>query len=543
MPHGTDLPTGAWSALLVGHQWPGAASVTALSAAADQRSEGGRGLHSYADLIGSINAGSLIHQDGATAESLRALFSRGEDHARALAEKQGAKHRSYGSAIRSVEALRHDLAEIASNGNAAIRTIQESDAPVAAKVTAIVDIVAQANTDANLKAASCIGDIHAATQSVLDHDGTGTSARAFAMAHGFDADSHRRSPSVDAIRQRVHQRLDPDARAEARTPFPASAVPLVTSGPIPDAAPADAPAKLPAPLEHSDSSNPAIPAPAGKPVTRAVTPPPVAAAAARGPMPGYGADLRTSAPAPASPSVTPSATAVSAPVSQANLSTALGPVVRRTIATAPSPIAPAELTERASPATRLRRLVEAVARQQPRLAWAVGDRVDGSTVLATDLAGGWIPPDIQIPAGVILFAPGQSDCLDDCVAVANYSPGQQISPDFGDPIPISTHARDCPPVEDLGWELVQATRWRDGLPRLAHTLARATAGATGFPDAELTLLSEHLHNTAGRVLAGYPGAVDVADLGNWQLLSALAAFATGENSLADYHFAWFRARS
>ena len=235
MPHGTDLPPGGWSALLVGHQWPAAASLAALRAAAAQRSDGGLELHSYADLIGSITAGSLIHQDGVTAESLRALFSRGEDHARTLAEKQGAKHRSYDSAIRSVEALRADLAELASSGNAAIHEVAESDAPVAAKVTAIVDIITQANTDANVKAASCVGNIHAATQSVLDLDATGASARAFAMSHGYDIDLHRCSPAPDAIRQRVHQHLDrqhsgaADSDAEAGAPFPESAAAVIVA--------------------------------------------------------------------------------------------------------------------------------------------------------------------------------------------------------------------------------------------------------------------------------------------------------------------------
>ena len=47
---------------------------------------------------------------------------------------------------------------------------------------------------------------------------------------------------------------------------------------------------------------------------------------------------------------------------------------------------------------RLQRIVDAVARQESRLAWAAGDRPDDTTVLLTDLADGWIPPGIEIPA-------------------------------------------------------------------------------------------------------------------------------------------------
>ena len=40
---------------------------------------------------------------------------------------------------------------------------------------------------------------------------------------------------------------------------------------------------------------------------------------------------------------------------------------------------------------QLLRLVQFVARQEPGLRWAVGNRENGTTVLVTDLAHGWIP--------------------------------------------------------------------------------------------------------------------------------------------------------
>ncbi|HZE16039.1 MAG TPA: DUF5632 domain-containing protein [Mycobacterium sp.] len=54
---------------------------------------------------------------------------------------------------------------------------------------------------------------------------------------------------------------------------------------------------------------------------------------------------------------------------------------------------------------RLLRLVKFVARQEPGLRWAVGNREDGTTVLVSDLAHGWIPCGITLPAAVRLLEP------------------------------------------------------------------------------------------------------------------------------------------
>jgi hypothetical protein len=53
----------------------------------------------------------------------------------------------------------------------------------------------------------------------------------------------------------------------------------------------------------------------------------------------------------------------------------------------------------------LRRLVAFVVHQEPRLNWAIGDRPDGTTVLVSDLAHGWIPPGVALPEGVRLLQP------------------------------------------------------------------------------------------------------------------------------------------
>ena len=116
--------------------------------------------------------------------------------------------------------------------------------------------------------------------------------------------------------------------------------------------------------------------------------------------------------APGSAPVNPTATALNQPA-----------VVRQQPVATPQN-APAGLTENAVAATaagaaagagaahtqarhRLQRLLDFVARQEPRLRWAIGDREDGSTILVTDLAGGWVPPHVRIPVGVTLLAPGR----------------------------------------------------------------------------------------------------------------------------------------
>jgi len=184
-----------------------------------------------------------------------------------------------------------------------------------------------------------------------------------------------------------------------------------------------------------------------------------------------------------------------------------------------------------------------VARQEPRLAWAAGDRADDTTVLVTDLASGWIPPGIDIPAAVTLLQPERRrgdllTLLGEVTAAASHAPGRYI-PEAEEPVPTSARPRYAPEIEELGWELGYATHWRDGLPRLAHTLAKAASAGTGVDDSEVELLREHLDAVAERMLDTYPEKVDPADLGNWQLLAAIQALVDGDNIAANYHLAWF----
>ncbi|MBV8860724.1 MAG: DUF5631 domain-containing protein [Mycobacterium sp.] len=286
---------------------------------------------------------------------------------------------------------------------------------------------------------------------------------------------------------------------------------------------------------------------------------------APGSLPAYGADLRSVATsAPAAPLNTPpapqnsaltTATAGSSGVNQAAAAVRPAPAsppqpapigigARAAAASASGAVAGA-LSADATKRARLQRLVDAVARQEPRLAWAAGDRSDDSTVLATDLASGWIPPGIDIPAVVTLLEPERrrgdlQTLLGEVTAAASHAPDRYI-PEADEPVPTSARPRYAPEIEELGWELSNATNWRDGLPRLAHTLAKAAAAGTGVLDSEAELLRELLGTVAARVLDTYPDDVDPDELGNWQLLAAIEALVDGDNMGANYHLAWFKA--
>ncbi|WP_141564450.1 DUF5631 domain-containing protein [Mycolicibacterium palauense] len=108
-------------------------------------------------------------------------------------------------------------------------------------------------------------------------------------------------------------------------------------------------------------------------------------------------------------------------------------------------------------------------------------------------------------------------------------------------VTTSIRARDTDEVGDLRWELAQATNWRDGLPRIAHTLAKAALAGSGILEVEKEQLRGLLQSAADDVLDTYPDEVDAGRVGNWQLLATISALAAGEKTNAHYHFAWFEA--
>jgi hypothetical protein len=357
-------------------------------------------------------------------------------------------------------------------------------------------------------------------------------------------------------------------------PTAAAAGAPVTVGDVPPPAPqAPPPPVASPPTPIPEPAAPMMAAPAPSPV--AVPPAP------SGPLPAYGADLRPPTPtsAPSSPVLPSTPSPQSAPVSSpptspvsssASPPSAGGPpgvgqaaVVRQPGLSTPAQSPPGVGTESAiasaggavagavsADATariRLQRLVDAVAAQQPRLAWAVGDRADDTTVLVTDLASGWIPPGVEIPSAVILLEPARrrgdlEALLGEVKLAAATEPGHyRPASDTDEPVPTSPRRRVAPEVDELSWQLSHATHWRDGLPRLAHTLAKAASRGTGVLESEAEQLHDELTKLAERVLDQYPDRIDPTDLGNWQLLAAIEALVNGDKTAANYHLAWFLA--
>ena len=204
---------------------------------------------------------------------------------------------------------------------------------------------------------------------------------------------------------------------------------------------------------------------------------------------------------------------------------------------------------RAAEQQRLQRLVDAVARQEPRLSWAAGLRDDGTTTtLVTDLAGGWIPPDVRLPANVTLLEPTSRrrdasvvDLLGAVVTAAAHEPNAYIE-ELGSDSPALTGDRTArgagPKVDELGPTLVEAVRRRDGLPRIAQAVAAPATRNSGVAQNEAELLRESVADVQSSVLSAYPHH-DQAAVGDWMLLAAIEALIDGHEYLANYHMAWF----
>lgn len=89
-------------------------------------------------------------------------------------------------------------------------------------------------------------------------------------------------------------------------------------------------------------------------------------------------------------------------------------------------------------------------------------------MLVTDLAHGWIPCGITLPAAVRLLQPERrsgdaATLLGPVTLSATYSPGDPL--DWATDSSVtdaSLQPRELPQVDDLGWLLSEATHWRDG---------------------------------------------------------------------------------
>lgn len=297
-----------------------------------------------------------------------------------------------------------------------------------------------------------------------------------------------------------------------------------------------------------------------------------------GPLPAYGSDLRPPVVAPPSVPSAPAGPISGAPVASSPTSSpsAGGPLVSPVDRTASgaaagqagagsSAMAGASAASAATGATagaasgraaeqqRLQRLVDAVARQEPRLSWAVGLRDDGfTTLLVTDLAAGWIPPHVRLPAHITLLEPTarrhDANVMDllgaITVAAAHHANTYVAEPGSDEPtLSGDRPARSAAPdVDELGPTLVEAVRRRDGLPRIAQAVAAPAVRKTGVIDSEIEMLRECAAEIQHAVLTAYPHH-DPTAVGDWMLLAAIEALIEGHEYLANYHLAWFDAIS
>ena len=204
----SDLPGGQWAPVLVGHQWPGSSALAVLSAAVASRHAVGTSFHSYAEVLRSVSQTVLAEQEGVAADNIRASFRGGEEHARAVAERNAAKREALECAHRRASELRSELTEIADRGSRQIRSIVAGEDPAPAKIARVVEVVIAAQTDADARAAICMQEIYGSIQSVLDICGPMTSARQFAHGNGVGPHSLHSARPLDAVHQHVREFIE-----------------------------------------------------------------------------------------------------------------------------------------------------------------------------------------------------------------------------------------------------------------------------------------------------------------------------------------------
>jgi hypothetical protein len=388
------------------------------------------------------------------------------------------------------------------------------------------------------------------------------------MMTGAPAAAGAQSLSEGAM-QAASQPLQP-AAPPATSPVMATPTVPATAAALPhmpDAGPAAAnPAPVTPPPTDSGMTPVAPVMAAGAPASSVA---PLTAGTPAGPLPAYGSDLRPPVVTPpAAPSVPagPVSGAAVVPSSPAAGGSVMSPVVKSDAQTTTpgqppsgaSPIAPAtaaatagatagDTASRTAEQQRLRRIVDAVARQEPGLSWAAGLRDDNrTTLLVTDLASGWIPPHVRLPAHVTLLEPAtrraDASAVDllgaVAIAAAHHPHGYLGEPEPEAPTLTGDRtARTLPKLDELGPTLADSVRRRDGLPRIAQAVAVAVTRNYGVPDNEAKLLHDRATEIQHAVVAAYPNH-DRAAVTDWMLLAAINALIEGDQTGANYHLAW-----
>jgi hypothetical protein len=390
------------------------------------------------------------------------------------------------------------------------------------------------------------------------------------LGHAFTSGAAAGQPAAAGAQSLTSETVHAAAEPPPATPPIASLPPaLGASGGVPTADPAAA-GHGESGYGHGEPVPPPVAAgappvlaggPVGQPLTAASPATPLSTA---GPLPAYGADLRppvaatppltmppvagapvassaTTAPSAGSPLFSPLDRAPAGPPGQAAANGS--PLAAASAATgAATGGAAAKLGEQ----QRLQRLVAAAARQEPRLSWAAGLLSDGTTtVLVTDLAGGWIPPHVKLPRGVTLLEPVRRrpdvsvlDLLGASVVSAAYQPHSYIGAPSPDDPPLSgERARHGHGVEEMGPTLVDTARRIDGLQRLVVTAAHAVTRNALAAD-EIDEFRRIAIEYRDRVLTAYPDHKAGHHVAAWMLAAAIDALIDGQRELGSYHLAW-----
>lgn len=334
----------------------------------------------------------------------------------------------------------------------------------------------------------------------------------------------------------------PDAGAAAASPAPVLSAPADTT--MTSVAPMMTSGQTPAPVAPV-SATPAGPLPAyGADLRPPVVTPPVAPPTPTGPVSGAAvAASASSSPSAGSSLVSPVAKSTSQAAAQNQTTSASAPLTGATVAAAAGAAA-GDTGRRTAEQQRLRRIVDAVARQEPALSWAAGLRDDArTTLLVTDLAGGWIPPHVRLPAHLTLLEPATrrrdatvEDLLGAVTVAAVHHPHAYIS-EAGPDAPALSGDRTAPTIDELGPTLIDHVRRQDGLPRVAQAVAIAAVRKYGVPDNEAELLRDKTTEIRQSVLTTYPDH-DIASVVDWMLLAAIGALIDGDQTGANYHLAW-----
>ncbi|MEI7716005.1 MAG: DUF5631 domain-containing protein [Mycobacterium sp.] len=523
---------------------------------------------------------------GRTADDLALRYHEGERFHLDLAEKYQMKAKALNSSADAVDLLRSRLTAVAHDGNRQIDSILASDGSPADKSAAIHLIHLACNAAALEASGIAIETIASGTHDVLRGDGIDTNARTWMRDNGFGLEeppvslTPRPSPAGAGgsvipttggpLTPGVQDRAPGYAQSLRHVPSPTlgatdpigregaspTATPVVAAANGEAFAPLDGPVDTPAPASAIPMGvvAPMVPVVAGVSWSTPAAPAVAGPSALTEPMPAYGSDLRPPvAPAPFSPAAPAAPSAgdpVVSPVERVSPGL-MSPAAPGGAALAATTVAAAGMgSTRAAHQRRLRGLVDAVARQEPRLSWAAGLRDDGvTTVLTTDLASGWIPPHVRLPARVAVLEPtvrrrdaGAVDLLGAVVATAAHRPDAHVA-DPGPDAPALTGDRAArsaaPHVDEIGPALVDAVRRRDGLPDIARMLAAPAARRTGVLASEAELLGAHVAEVQNTVLNAYPHHAPAA-VADWMLLAAIASLIDDQPYLANYHLAWFR---